>query len=294
MCGARHNLPRVAGGKGTRKYWFRSGDHLLIAVAGLLGALGDAEEFPQDQDGIEALIAGAPRGPEGERLQASYEAADATISYLGGPGTWVAPVGGGRIRVRQQALEVDGLASRVWILGSDGSLSDPGTIDGYGVPEDELPESARAELEEIERLQREAEAGRPERQRREQEFQNRHRVEHLLGVVAAPAGQDPSDPLVSHVVLYDTGTIVNYLLPRPATKDLDPDDPWAAGKVPPPPITLDDGLGTEFFDHGGSVDGNGEGPLRCKREFAPAVATGAGRLAIEIGGTSVTIELGRT
>jgi hypothetical protein len=264
---------------------------LLIAVAGLLGALGDAEEFPQDQDGIEALIAGAPRGPEGERLQASYEAADATISYLGGHGTWVAPAGDGRIRVRQRALEVDGLASRVWILGSDGSLSDPETIDGYGVPEDELPESTRGELEKIERLRREAEARRPEEERRNEEVQNRHRVEHLLGVVAGPAGQDPDSPMVSHVVLYGTGTIVKYLLPRPATKGLDPDDPWAAGEVPPPPITLDDGLGTEFFDRGGSVDWNGEGPLRGKREFAPAVPAEAARLVIDLNGTTVAIEL---
>lgn len=282
----------MAEGKGEWKAWFRSGDHLLIAVAALLGALGDGREFPQDRAGIEALIAGGPRGPEGERLLASYEGPDAPVSYLGPNGTWVAPAGEGKVRVRMRAMERDGLASRVWLLGPDGSLGDPETIEGYGVPEDELPAAARAELEEIERLKREGEARRPEQERRNEELHNRHRVEHLRGVIAGPVGQDAGGPIVSHVVLYDSGTLVNYLLPRPDETDFDPDEPWERPEVEPPKMTLDDELGTEFFDRGGQIDRNGEGPLRCRREFAPAIPTEARRLRIEIGEMRSTIELG--
>jgi hypothetical protein len=282
----------VAAGKRRRKAWFRSGDHLLIAAAGLLGALGDAAEFPQDQAGIEALLAAAGKGPNGEELGATYEERGAPITYLSRRTTWVAPAGEGRLRIRQRAFGADDLASHVWILGPDGSLGDPETIEGYGVPEDELPAAARAELEEFERLKREAEARRPEDERRNEELRDRHRVDHLRGVVAGPADQAPGAPIVSHVVLYDTGTLVDYLLPRPDETDFDPDEPWERPEVEPPKMTLDDQLGTEFFDRGGQIDRNGEGPLRCRREFAPAIPTEARRLGIEIGEMRITIELG--
>jgi hypothetical protein len=265
------------------------GDSLLITTAGLLGALRDADEFPQDRAGIEDLIAGAPKGPDGEELWATYEEPDAPITYLGGTGTWVAPAGGGRLRVRM--VGADGLASQIWILGPDGALSDPETIEGYDVLEDELPESARADLEEIERRRQRALARMPEMERRNEEERNRFRVEHLLGVVAGPVGQDQSGPMLGHVVLYDTGLIVNYLLPRSVEDDVDPEEPWEFD-VPEPKIRLDDGLGTEFTGRGGSIDRNGSGPLRCKREFTPAAAHAATRLLIEIGSASVEIDLG--
>lgn len=270
----------------------RHGDALLIAAAGLLGALGDNEEFPQDQPGIEALIAGAPKGPDGEKLFATYEASDALPSYLGGFGTWVAPAGEGRLRLRLLTHDLDGLASRVWILGPDGGLSDPETIEGYGVPDSELPEEARAELQEIERRRHEAEARQPEFERRNEERRNRFRVNHLIGVVAGPADQDRTGLVVSHVVLYDTGVIVNYLLPRPDEKDLDPDDPWAITETAEArELELDDGFGTEFQGSAGSVDPNGKGPLRCRREFSPAVPAAAARLWVVLGEDRVEIEL---
>lgn len=270
----------------------RFGDSLLIATAGLLGALRDADAFPQDRSGIEALVASAPKGPDGEELWATYEEPDAPITYLGGTGTWVAPAGDGRLRLRMQPLGADVLTSQIWILGPDGSLSDPETIEGYGVPDDELPESARAELEEIERRRQRALARMPEMERRDEEWRHRFRVEHLLGVVAGPADEDQSGPILSHVVLYDTGLIVDYLLPRSVEDGVDPEEPWEFD-VPVLPIKLDDGLGTEFTDcWGGSIDRNGSGPLRCRREFTPAVAHAATRLLIEIDSASVEIALG--
>lgn len=120
-------------------------DPLLAAAAGLLAALGDREEFPQDRAGIEALIAGIAKGPDGEEVWATYEAPGDLPTYIGGHGTWVAPAGEGRLRLRLPACDYDRLASRVWILGPDGSLSDPDTIEGYGVPDAELPKRTRAE-----------------------------------------------------------------------------------------------------------------------------------------------------
>ncbi len=270
----------------------RWGDPLLIAAAGLLAALGERDEFPQDRAGIDALIASIAKGPDGEEVWAKYEALDDLPTYIGGHGAWVAPAGEGRLWLRLPAHDVDGLASHVWILGPDGSLSDPDTIEDYGVPDAELPERARAELEELKRSRREAVARMPELERRAVESRNRYRVEHLVGVVAGPAGQDQTGLVVSHVVLYDTGLIVNYLMPRPDDKDLDPDDPWALTKAAQRQLELDDGLGTEFVTSAGSVDPNGEGPLRCRREFTPAVPVAASRLLVKLDEASVEIKLG--
>jgi hypothetical protein len=271
----------------------RWGDPLLIAAAGLLAALGERDEFPQDRAGIDALIANIAKGPDGEEVWAKYEALDDLPTYVGGHGAWVAPAGEGRLRLRLVAHNVDGFASHVWILGSDGSLSDPETIEGYGVPDADLPERARAELEELGRRRREAVARMPELERRNEEHRNRYRVDHLVAVVAGPADQDQTGPVVSHVVLYDTGLIVNYLLPRPNEEDLDPDDPWALDKAAEHTLELDDGLGTEFVTSTGSVDPNGEGPLRCRREFTPAVLVGASRLLVKLDETTVEIKLGQ-
>jgi hypothetical protein len=269
----------------------RVGDPLLIAAAGLLAALGDGDGFPQDHAGIEALIGDIAKGPDGEEVWATYEAPDELPTYIGGYGTWVAPAGEGRLQIRLLTHDADRLASRVWILGADGSLGDPETIEGYGVPEAELPDKARAELKELERRRREALAQMPEFERRNEEMRNRFRVDHLMDVVAGPADQDQTGLVVSHVVLYDTGLIVSYLLPRPDETDLDPDDPWAATKAAEE-LELDDALGTEFESAAGSIDPNGEGLLRCKREFTPAVPVAASRLLVKLGEDRVEIELG--
>lgn len=269
----------------------RVGDPLLIAASGLLAALGKRGEFPQDRAGIEALIAEIAKGPDSEEFWGAYEAPDDLPTYLGGHRTWVAPAGEGRLRLRLPVRLDDRLSSQVWTLGPDGSLSDPNTIEGYGIPDAELPERARGELEELERRGREALAQMPEFERRSEERRDRFRVDHLVGVVAGPPDQDQSGLVVSHVVFYDTGLIVNYLLPRPKEEDHDPSDPWALSREQWN-LELDDGLGTEFHNSGGSIDPNGEGLLRCKHEFSPAVPDAASRLLINLDETSVEIKLG--
>lgn len=281
----------MAAKKVKHKFQIRFGDQLLIAAAGLVGALGEADEFPQDRAGIEALIAAIAVGPDGEEVWATYEDPDGPITYLGGSGNWVAPAGAGRVRLRQAIHLTEGLASNVWILGPDGSLSDPELIEGYGMPDDELPASVRAELEEIERRRQEQLARVPEMERRHRENRDRFRPENLRGVIAGPVGQDPAEPLISYVALYTAGTVVNYLSPRPRPEDLDPDDPWAASETAPKNVVLDDGCGTEFRLDASSVDPNGEGMLRCRRKFAAAPAAGASTLAIELESTRVEIEL---
>lgn len=282
----------MAAAKRRHKAQIRIGDPLLIATAGLLGALGDADEFPQDRAGIEALIAAIAKGPEGEEVWASYEDPDGPFTYLGPGGSWVAPAGDGRLRVRMRAFMAEEPASHLWILGPDGFLGDPETVSGYGVPEDELPPQVLAEIEETERRRQEAEARQPEAERRSEEFQNRFRLKHLRGVFTGPSGQDPNGPRLSHVLLYDSATLISYLLPRPDERGFDPRAPWDRPEVEPPPMALDDRLGTEFHDRSGAIDRDGEGPLRCQREFAPGVPTGAECLQVDIAGTRVTIDLG--
>lgn len=271
----------------------RFGDPLLAAAAGLLAALGDADGFPQDRAGIETLIAGIAKGPDGEEVWATFEEPDDLPTYIGGHGTWVAPAGEGRLRLRMLARDLDRLGSQVWILGPDGTLGDPETIEGYGVPEAELPERARAELEELERRHRETVARIPERERQEEERRNRFRVDRLVGVAAGPPDQDRTGLVVSHVALYDTGLTVQYLMPRPNPETLDPEDPWAVTKAAERELELDDGLGTEFESRAGSVDPNGDGPLRCRREFTPAVPIAAPRLLVRLDETTVAIDLRR-
>ncbi len=281
----------MASKKVKHKWQIRFGDHLLIAAAGLVGALGEADEFPQDRDGIEALIAAIAVGPGGEEVWAGYEDPLAPITYLGAHGNWVAPAGEGRLRLRQRATSTEGLASNVWVIGPDGSLSDPELIEGYGIPDDELPDSVRAELDEIERRRQEALARVPELERRNQEDRDRFRVANLRRVIAGPADQDPTGPLVSYLVIYAAGSVVNYLSPRPRPEDLDPDDPWAAEESAPRDVRLDDGHGTEFHSHRASVDTNGDGMLRCRREFGAAPAADASRLTIGLDSTRVEIDL---
>jgi hypothetical protein len=271
----------------------RFGDPLLTVAAGLLAALADRDKFPQDRAGIDALIAGIAKGPDGEEVWATYEAPGDLPTYIGGHGTWVSPAGDGQLRLRLLTHDADRLASQVWILGPDGSLSDPETIEGFGVPDEELPEKARAELEELARRRRRAVAQMPEIERRNKEIQDRFRVDHLVGVVAGPAAQDQTGLRVSHIVLYDTGLIVNYLLPRPDADHLDPDDPWAVTKAADEgDLELEDELGTEFEPSAGSVDPNGDGLLRCRREFTPAVPVEASRLLVKLGEERVEIKLG--
>jgi hypothetical protein len=265
------------------------GDSLLAGSVGLLAALGDATEFPQDRAGIEALIGRLPAKPDGTVATAAYEEPGTLPTYRGAVFFWVAPAGEGRLRLREKAVG-ERLVSEVYVLGPDGSLSDPERIEGYGVPDEELTEAARGELAEIERRREEFLAREPERQRREEARRVRFRVEHLRTVIAGPPGQDPTGPIVDYVVLYDDGVIVDFVLPSSTTPEPEPSDPYAPDPEVPGKMGLDDGRGTEFEFESGTA--HLDSPVkRGWRAYSPAPAPDAASLRVTIESTVVEVEL---
>lgn len=263
------------------------GDTLLAGSVGLLALLGDAAEFPQDRAGIEALIGRLPEKPDGTKVRIAYEEPDALPTYRGAVFFWVAPAGEGRLRLREKALG-EGLASEVYVLGPDGTLSDPERIEGYGVPDDELTEAARRELAEIERHREEFLAREPERQRQEEARRSRFRVEHLRETIAGPPGQDAAGSIVDYVVLYDDGVIVDFVLPGAAEPE--PADPYAPEPEVPGKMELDDGRGTEFKFESGTA--HPDAPVqRGWRAYSPAPAPDAATLRVTIESTVVEVGL---
>jgi hypothetical protein len=265
------------------------GDTLLAGSVGLLAALGDADEFPQDRAGIEALIGRLPEKPDATKARIAYEEPGTLPTYRGAFFFRVAPAGEGRLRLRESA-HGEGLASEVYVLGPDGTLSDPERIEGYGVPDEELTEAARRELAEIERQKREFLAGEPERQRQEKARRVRFRVEHLRAVIAGPPGQDPTGPIVDYVVLYDDGVIVDFVLPSSTTPEPEPADPYAPDPEVPGKMGIDDGRGTEFEFESGTA--HLDSPVqRGWRAYSPAPAPAAASLRVTIESTVVEVEL---
>jgi hypothetical protein len=270
-----------------------AGDHLLAGSVGLLAALGDAAGFPQDRAGIEELIGRLPEHRDGTKVTVDYEDPGGLPTYRGPNALWVAPAGEGRLRLRRRTFGPE-LGSEVFVLGADGSLSDPETIDGYGVPDEELTEAARAELADFEERKRLVSAREPEERRREEARRARFQVEHLRDVIAGPANQDPAGPVVTYVALYDDGLLVDFLMPGPTEPEPEPapDEPYDFDREVPRKVDVDDGRGTEFKFESGSVDHNAP-ILRGRRRYARAPAPEASRLRVTIDFTVVEIELPR-
>jgi hypothetical protein len=270
-----------------------AGDHLLAGSVGLLATLGDAAEFPQDRAGIEALIGRLPEHRDGTKVTVEYEEPDGLPTYRGASSLWVAPAGEGRLRLRRRTFGPE-LGSEAFVLGPDGSLSDPETIEGYGVPDEELTDAARAELVAFEERKRLVRAREPEERRREEARRSRFQVEHLREVIAGPPDQDPAGPVVTYVALYDDGLLVDFLLPGPTEPEPEPEptltEPFAPGPEVPREVHVDDGQGTEFKFESGSVDHNAP-ILRGRRQYARAPAPAAARLRVTIDSTVVVIEL---
>lgn len=257
-----------------------------------LGALGAAAEFPQDQAGVEGLIGRLAAGRPSEPKRFAYEDPDELPRYDGEWTTWLSPAGDGALRVRQE--HPWDLGSEAVVLHPDGRIGEFESVDGFGVPDSELTDRALADREAHERREREAAAREPEARQRLEEQQARFRTGNLIRAVAAPPGQDLTGPVVAYVALYETGVMVNYLVPRPSQEELEPDDPFAEPLMEAmfPSLEIEDGLGTDFkvvdIDH---VDANSS-PLRARMGFVPAVPTAARSLRIGFETTTVEIELG--
>jgi len=260
-----------------------------------LGALGTAAEFPQDRAGIEALIARLAEGRPSERRHFAYEDGEALPRYDGEYTTWLSPAGKGALRVRRE--HPWDLSSVAVVLHADGWVGEFVEIEGFGVPDSELTDQARADREAHERRVREQEEGEPEHEQLLQESQARFFTKNLIRTVAAPPDQDSGGPVVAYVALYDSSVMVNYLMPRPPEEVLDPqdpDDPFAEPDMEAmfPRMEIDDGLGTEFkvvdID---SVDMNSS-PLRARVSYAPAVPAAARSLRVIFESRTVEISLG--
>ncbi len=257
-----------------------------------LGALGFAAEFPQDRAGIEALIGRLAEGRPSEPKHFAYEDGVALPRYDGEFTTWLSPAGTGAIRVRRE--HPWDLSSVAIVLHPDGRVGDFEGIEGFGVPDAELTDQARADRDALEQRARERREREPEHDEWLEESQARFRTENLVRTVAGPPGQEPHGPVVAYVALYETGLMVNYLVPRPPEEVLnpdDPDDPFAEPHMEAmfPRMEIDDGLGTQFkvvdIDH---VDSNSS-PLRARLSYAPRVPAAATALRVVF--ESVTVEM---
>jgi hypothetical protein len=259
-----------------------------------LGALGAAEEFPRDQAGIEALIERLPKGRPSEPKRFAYEDGKALPRYDGEHTIWLSPAGDGALRVRRQSpWELGFLAV---VVRPDGRVGDFEEIEGFGVPDSELTDQARADRDAFDRRVREQEEDRPRHQAWLEESQTRFRTKNLIRAVAAPSGQHPDGPVVAYLALYETGLMLNYLVPRPPREVMrpeDPDDPFAEPhrEAMFPGIEIDDGLGTEYkvvdID---SVDMN-TSPMRARLSFTPAVPAAAETVRVSFDSVTVAIDL---
>lgn len=264
--------------------------HLCEASLRLLAALGPEPQFPGDLAGIEALTRRVATGRPGEVMGFAVEPSGQLPRYTGDFLVWISPAADGCIRLR---YECGYLESEAVVLRPDGRLDEFRTIAGFGVPDSELTEQACADREAIKRLAQENDAEELELDGRIDEEQRRFRTEHLLAVRAAPP-QDGGGPIVSFIVLYDTGVIVHYLVPRPADEELETTDPWAEPLTEAmlPRIELSDGLGTVYRAVGWNEQGADAPFLRASQSFIPAVPAETGRLSVGFEDRSVEIELG--
>lgn len=259
-----------------------------------LGALGTAAEFPRNRAGIEALIARLAQGRPSEPRHFAYEDGVALPRYDGEYTTWLSPAGDGALRVRREHPWE--LTSVAVVLRADGRIGKFEEIDGFGVPDSELTEVARADRKEFELRVQAQEESVPDHEEWLEEHQTRFRTENLARTVVAPPGQHPGNPVVAYLSLYETGVQVNYLMPQPPDEILnpeDPEDPFAEPHMEAmfPKMAIDDGLGTEFevvdLDH---VDSNSS-PLRARLSFAPAVPASATTLRIVFDSVTVEVDL---
>jgi hypothetical protein len=240
----------------------------------LLAALGDAPAFPINVAGVERLLAAVvPKEPD-LPSRFAVEHPGALPRYTGRHLFWVCPRGDGRLRVRSEDYALQ--ASAV-TLAPDGRFSDFERQRGFGVPEAELTEQARADRELVERRAREAEEEYVAGQRRRETERGRFRVDGLRGVTAAP-WQDPAGLVIAWVAFYEPGFIVSHLLPREIGE-------WH------PPLRIVDDLGNEYDEIGSGRTSINKPLYRAGREFGPGVAAGARRLMVHSDWGVVDVEV---
>lgn len=266
--------------------------YLCEAALRLLAALGTEPSFPGDVAGIEQLVSSVAEGRPSEPMRFAVEPAGELPRYSGEYGIWVSPAADGCLRLRHERGG-RGLSSVAVTLRPDGRLGEFERIEGFGVPESELTDQARADRDAVGRSAEEERAEATEANQKFEERQRRFRTEHLLGTVAAPP-QDPAGPVVSFLALYEAGVIVYYLVPRPPDEDLESDDPWAETleAAMMPRVRLDDGGGTRFeLADLSYLEANGP-LLRACQTFVPGISRSASSVVVNIESASTEIEIG--
>jgi hypothetical protein len=244
----------------------------------LLGALGEAPAFPLDLDGVEELIGTVtePEGwPEGW-VRFAAEPPGELPRYTGERLIWVSPLGDGTLRLRAEEYWLSAAAAT---LAPDGRLSGFERRRGFGVPDAELTAQAREDRDLVERRRLEVEAHDAESRRQIEEEQRRFRTVGLRGVATAP-WQDAAGVVVTWVAFYETGFIVNHVMPG------DVGDGWAA-------LAIVDDLGNAYKEVGARSPEPGRPLVRGSSEFVPGVPADASRLIIRSGRGSVDVEVVR-
>jgi hypothetical protein len=259
-----------------------------------LGALGAGAEFPQDRSGIEELIERLPPGRPSEPKRFAFQAADELPRYDDEHTIWLVPAGDGALRVRRQVPWELGFVAVV--LRPDGRFGEFEETDGFGVPDAELTDQARADREAFERRRREQQEARPAEEERVEEDQTRFRPGNLIRTVAAPPGQHPDGPVVAYLALYETGLMLNYLVPRPPQQVMrpdDPDDPFAepGWEAMFPAVEIDDGLGTEYKVVDLDAVDMSSSPMRGQLSYTPPVPAGAETIRVSFESVTVVIDL---
>ena len=196
--------------------------HLCEAALRLLAALGSEPRFPDEVAAVEALVGRIAEGRPGEAMDFALEPAGELPRYSGEYRVWISPAAEGCLRLRHETGF--SLSSEAVTLRPDGRLGEFETIAGFGVPEAQLTDQARADREAVERAVRAWETEEAGAKSRIDESQLRFRTEHLLRTVAAPP-QDSPGPVVTFLALYETGVIVNYLAPARRTRSWRPTTP---------------------------------------------------------------------
>jgi len=168
-------------------------------------------------------------------------------------------------------------------LGLDGILFDGGTAFGVTSKQVEPKEMNPEERADLERRQAKGRA--------EQERRLRFTASGFVRSVAAPSQPSATVPILA-IELFEDGFYVEFTYDtEPPTFDLDEmTTEQFLAREKDPEITVEDDLGTEYFESGGGC-GGGVRVSHSSRGFVPAPPPNARVLHITAGGASVELDL---
>lgn len=226
-------------------------------------------------------------GNEAELAERAATVADELTAGAPSPDPRRAPVEVDLIRPDRIALAVsfeeDGMATESLML--DGALYDGGTVVSMSAAMVDPQELSPEERADLERRQAEWEAG----SERQQQFT----ATRFLRAVAAPPQPGAAMPVLA-VLLYEDGFYVESTHDKePPTfePDMDAEQFFALHDEEKPEITVEDDIGTEYFESGGGGWGGGVRVSHSSIGFAPTPPRDARLLRISANGETVELDL---